>query len=259
MNILRKLMIFTLFLELPVLYASELDLEKKWNHESDEPRELIRIGLEDTPGLLQPDRKGVIDLVLAHIEKRTKYKFKVTYLSYVRAKIEMKKGNLDMIGLTPHGQETGDFYEYAQELDWSFNTNLVLFCNTKENLKLENGEMIGTPIGNEGFISKQLGVNVSRLKTGSLQSIILRVSKKREPCLAFEEVSTLTLGKELGISQLHYRIIGEVRGSFAFRKNKRGRRIKESLDKELSSINWSKYLQNIKRLPKKKGFGIVVP
>ena len=258
MNVLRKLIFFAFLLGLPVTQALHADSEKV-NHKLGDTREVIRIGLEDTPGLLQSNKKGALDIVLTQIEKKTNFKFKVTYLPYVRAKIEMEKGSLDMIGLTPHGQEADDFYEYAQELNWTLSTNLVLFCNSKENLKLKNAEMVVTQVGNEGFISQQLGVNISRLKTGPLQSIILRVAKNRESCFAFEEISSLTLAKKLGISKFHYRIIGQVRGSFAVRKDERGTRLKERFDKELSSINWSKSLQNIKRLPKKKGSGIVVP
>jgi hypothetical protein len=250
--------IWTIFILLNGIIASDLwSLESK--NEKSPLNEEIRVGLEETPGLLQSDGKGILNSVLREIEETKKLKFKMTYLSYMRAKLEMKKGNLDLIGLTPHKFETKNFYEYAQELDWSFGTNLVLFCTKKKSLELKKNEIIGTPAGNEQFISEVLELNVNRFSVGNLRSLIMRMKKNRIPCLAFEEISTIKIAKELGIEKLYFKKIKEVRASFAVNKGHFSQKKKDDLEKGFSEINWEKYLANVSRLPKDQRTGEFIP
>ncbi len=220
----------------------------------------IRVGLEVTPGLLQEDEKGAMDLALKELTQKSKqFKFNIQYLSYQRAKVELEKGNLDFIGLTPHGHEQKSFYKYAQELNWKFDTNLVLFCSSKKALDLKNGEEVGTPPGNEAFAAKALGIKQSRFEMGNLKSLLMRVDKGRLPCLVYEEISTLHTAKEMGIKSLYFRKIDHVSASFAFRKGPRVAELIHEMDNALKEINWQKYLINLIRIPLSERSGRIKP
>ena len=162
----------------------------------------INIGLAFTPGLLQKDGKGALDLALHDIEQGSNiFHFNIVYMSYLRAKIELEKGHVDIIGLTPKGYESEDFYRYAQELDWSLDTDLVLFCNSRSELELTHGERVGTPPGNEGFVAEIMKMKESRFESGNLVSLVKRLKKHRIPCIVFEEYSTLKMAK---VHNLHW-------------------------------------------------------
>ncbi len=231
--------------------------ENKWNHDSEDHEQVIRIGFEETPGLLQQDGKGIINLALKSIKKKTHLKFKTTYMAYSRAKLELKKKNLDLIGLIPQGEETKHFYEYADELNWSFDTSLVLFCNQKEDLKIKKDLLLGTPTGNEEFIAEILKIPMEQFIIGSFDSVVLRTKKKRTSCFVFEEISSLILAKELGIKKLHYKVLKKTRGSFGIHKSALSKRQKMTLENALNSIKWDELMKDIKRLPKGELSGVV--
>lgn len=220
----------------------------------------IAVGLEHAPGLLQQNGKGAIDMALHDIEKKSdSFHFSITYLSYLRAKIELEKGHIDMIGLTPKDYETKDFYSYARETDWSLDTDLVLFCNTHSALDLAHGEMVGTPAGNEGFVAETLKMRGARFVTGTLVSLVKRLKKHRIPCIAFEQYSVLKLAHNNRIKQLYFKRIAKVRGSFAFRKSFRNKKISKAIEEALRELNWNKYLKGLKKIPVGEETGKIYP
>lgn len=238
-------------------YPWQILLANENVQENEEPLIKIRLGLEVTPGLLQVDGDGLIDRALREIENKSSIRFKRTYLSYTRAKIEMEKGNLDLIGLTPHRHETKSFYKYARELDWNFSTNLILLCSSEKALDLKKGELIGTLSGNEEFVSEIAGVDIESFREGSLESILLRVKKKRIPCVSFEEISTLKIAMSLKMDGLYFRKLGEVRGSFAIMNKTGSDKLKKTLEDVFNKVDWDNYLKGVKRLPKGKRKGKV--
>ena len=245
-----RIILFTFvsaFLIMGTIFA--IETKEVWNHNASDHEHIIRVGFEEAPGLIQKDGNGVLDRVLSDISKKGHINFKIVYLTYSRAKIELKKNNFDLIGLTPQRLETKNFYEFAEDLDWAFETKLVLFCNDKKDLKLNNQQVIGTPSGNEDFISEYMKISPDRFVTGSLGSVVKRVAKKRTPCFIFEEIAGLKLAKTMGIKKLFYRVINNVKASFAVSKSKGSKKLKKELEKELKNFNLEPYMKNIVRVP----------
>ena len=244
---------------LMIMPAFAREAKEGWNHISSQPKQsVIRVGFEEAPGLIQKDGNGVLDRALADIAKKGQFHFKTVYLTYSRAKIELKKKNFDLIGLTPKGLETTSFYEFAEDLNWAFETKLVLFCNQEKDLTLKNQQMIGTPSGNEEFISEFMNISKNRFVTGTLDSVVKRVAKKRTPCFIFEEIAGLRLAKIMGIKKLYYRVIDNVKASFGVSKSISSKKMKRELEDELKNLDLSPYMKNIVRVPQKET-GVVRP
>ncbi len=238
-----------------MLSASSHELAKEKEH-----KHTIRVGLEETPGLLEANGEGILDKALKEVAKKVKlFNFSFTYLSYLRAKVELEKGNLDLIGLTPKGHEVKEFYKFAKELKWELNTNLILFCSSKKALLLKNSEKVGSPSGNEDFIARSLNHKVGFFESGSLKSLIMRLHKKRIPCIAFEEISTLKMAKDIGIKKLYYKKIGSINASFAFRKGPLSKDMVKEMEKALAKIDWNEYLRNVVRIPVSQSTGVIKP
>ncbi len=83
--------------------------------------ENILVGLEPFPPLITEDKKGLSVELLRAVEKISDLRFKIKIMRYDLAKFRLKKGKRHLIGHTPYKVEVKEFYEYAQELDWSIN------------------------------------------------------------------------------------------------------------------------------------------
>ncbi|MCP4024057.1 MAG: hypothetical protein GY729_19605, partial [Desulfobacteraceae bacterium] len=116
----------------------------------------INVGLELFPPLISEDGKGLsIDLLRA-VENISDLEFKIVIVPYNRAKKELETGKRELIGHTPTGLETKDFYKYAQELTWFIPSVLDIYAMTETNLdqqRFAKLKRIGTPHGNEHFFS----------------------------------------------------------------------------------------------------------
>lgn len=73
---------------------------------------------------------------------------------YNRAKLDLKSGKTDLIGHTPHGKETQDFYVYAQDLAWSIPAVTDIYAMKKETIEPSSFaaiKVIGVPRGKREF------------------------------------------------------------------------------------------------------------
>jgi polar amino acid transport system substrate-binding protein len=120
----------------------------------------IRVGLELFHPLINDKKSGYsIDLLKA-IEKQSDLKFKIEIMTYARAKKELKYGRVDLIGHTPKGYESKEFYEYAQDLDWEIPTSSDMFVIDKKYLDINNLRKgrVGTLLGNADFLSESFKI-----------------------------------------------------------------------------------------------------
>ncbi|PKI14156.1 hypothetical protein [Colwellia sp. 12G3] len=118
----------------------------------------IHIGVEPFPPIVNENGQGyAIDMFKA-IEKISDLKFHFHIMNYARAKKELQKQSLDMIGLTPQGFETKSFYQYAEDINWSVTAKVDLFALDKKyfNTQLLPAQSIGTLRGNADFFLRYL-------------------------------------------------------------------------------------------------------
>ena len=131
----------------------------------------ISVGLEPFPPLVNEDGTGFVINMLNALEENSSLRFDYQIMTYARAKRELKKQRIDMIGLTPKGQETEEFYQYAQELIWHFDTTVDFYSTSPSNFTLVNfpQKSVGTLIGNADFLSEPS--NIARDKFIEISSL----------------------------------------------------------------------------------------
>ncbi|GLX79643.1 hypothetical protein tinsulaeT_29830 [Thalassotalea insulae] len=199
--------------------------------------EQVNVGLEPFPPLINEDKTGVLIEALNQIALNSELSFNFQLMTYARAKKELKKGNLQLIGLTPQHQETPDFYQYAQELNWSIDTTLDIFSlqpSLKEITQFEDFT-IGTLIGNAEFFSQTLTIPQKKfVEVSSLPQLVKMLSKGRIKAIIFERIATMTTIEQLQTQGIYYQKIINLPASIAVQKNELGFKLKKQLDKLLS-------------------------
>lgn len=205
--------------------------------------QILSVGLEPLPPLINYDKTGFSIDLLREIERNSDIEFKMTIMPYNRAKWNLKKGVTNMIGHTPHMQETEDFFKYAIELDWHIPAKIDIYSIDKTKLDLldinENFK-IGTPRGNEGFLSEITGIPEGRFYNGSIDNLLKMLELKRIDIFIFERSSTMTHIEKLKIKNIFYKNIDIVSAGFAVQNNKNGIILKNKLDKIIRGIDVNK-------------------
>ena len=196
--------------------------------------QIVRVGLEPFPPLITEEGKGYSVEMLRAIEQESDLKFQIEIMPYNRARIELKEGKLDMIGHTPQGEETTEFYGYAQELNWGIGGRTDIYGMDKDLIlhgDLKSIKPIGTPRGNEEFFSNLFGIPLANFHTGNLDNLIPMLKLKRIDAFIFERASTMSTINKLMIKDVYYRMINDsLRASFAVRKDEQGNILKKKLD-----------------------------
>lgn len=207
--------------------------------------EVIRVGLEEAKPIISQEPQGIIEKILGEVEKRTDFKFKISYMTYGRALVELKKGRIDLIGITPTGNETEDFYQFASDLEWSFETyNALFFLKKNSHFKyMVDFKEIGTPSGNEAFMAELLKVKEKTFHGGKLNSLFQMLEKGRVDAVLFEAISSLTLLRKLKYQDITYRLVNPMRGGLSVSKKRP--LLKAKLDKAINDIQWNKYFQEL--------------
>ena len=204
----------------------------------------IHIGIEPFPPILTENKEGyAIDMFKA-IESISDLKFHFHVMNYARAKIELKKNNLDMIGLTPKGYETADFYQYAEDLHWSVTAKVDLFSQDKKyfNTQALPAQSIGTLRGNADFFSELLHIPRDKfIEISSLPQLIQMLERKRLNVITFERAATMLTLEDFDVTNVYYKKVAEIPASFAVRKNESGKKLKAKIDSFLSKIKSSHY------------------
>jgi polar amino acid transport system substrate-binding protein len=155
----------------------------------------ILVGLEPFPPLVNEDGSGFVVDMLNALQKQSSLNFNYQIMTYARAKKELKSHRIDMIGLTPKDQETKEFYQYAEELTWSFNTTVDLYATSPNDFSLNNlpHHSIGTLIGNADFFAEQAGVSRDKfIEVSSLKQLIMMMARDRLKVIIFERVAMMS-------------------------------------------------------------------
>ena len=217
--------------------------------------EVIKVGLEPFPPLINEDATGFSIDMLHAIEKVSDMIFLIKIMQYNRAKLKLKNGQKDLIGHTPYQVETKDFYVYAQELNWSMGTFVDIFSMNKANLEPKKFKTlkIGTPWGNEGFFSKLFEIPISQFHPASLNNFIKLMKKKRIDLFIFERASTMIIVKENKVKNMFYRQLDSISVGLAVGKGAKGDNLKKKLDASIQKLNqqniFGKYFKYLK-MPK---------
>ncbi len=218
------------------------------------PAEVVKVGLEPLPPLITKDGNGYSIDMLKAIEKISDIKFEITIMPYTRAKINLKKNIYDLIGHTPHKLETKNFYAYAQELDWCIDVPIDTFSLEKHFLEqniLRSGITIGTPRGNEDFLSNKYNISIDHFHPGKLDNLLVMMYKGRVDLILFERASVINKIHELGeknakynykldLQNIHYKNIDIIPASFGVRNNKKGSDLKKKMDELIKKTDYKK-------------------
>ncbi len=203
--------------------------------------EQITVGLEPFPPLINEDGSGILISLLKQIATETEFEFTFELMTYARAKRELENTRIDLIGLTPQHNETNDFYQYAEELNWSINTNLDLFTMRQPPVALDKFAdfTIGTLRGNAEFFSQILKIKQEKfIEVSALAQLVKMLKKGRIKAIIFERISTMLTIKQLKAEGIYYQKLTSIAASFAVQNNNAGRKLKTKLDEQLTQSSF---------------------
>jgi polar amino acid transport system substrate-binding protein len=219
----------------------------------------ISVGLEPFPPLVNEDGTGFVINMLNALEENSSLRFDYQIMTYARAKRELKKQRIDMIGLTPKGQETEEFYQYAQELIWHFDTTVDFYSTSPSNFTFLNfpQKSVGTLIGNADFFSELSSISRDKfIEVSSLKQLIMMMARGRIKVILFERVAMMStihdLQKDLNTKvpsvlnsqKIYYQKFKRIPASIAVANSTAGIKLKRQLDKLLAN-NTSQYFAKI--------------
>jgi polar amino acid transport system substrate-binding protein len=223
----------------------------------------ILVGLEPFPPLVNEDGSGFVVNMLNAAQENSTLNFSYQVMTYARAKKELKNQRIDMIGLTPKDSETQDFYQYAQELTWHFDTTVDLYSTSPKNFYLDNlpDHSIGTLIGNADFFAELAQVPRNKfIEVSSLTQLIMMMARGRLKVILFERVAMMSTIEELqnnlrtqvpsefnstdGRQTIYYKKFKIIAASLAVAKSDAGIHLKKQLD-ELLTGNTSHFFKEI--------------
>ena len=195
-------------------------------------QELI-IGIEPFPPIFYENGGGLGINLFNAIQRNSDLTFEFNRMTYARAKKELKKNHLDIIGLIPKGLESKEFYQYALELDWSFNNDVDIYSLDKKYLSIENipKASIGTLLGNADFFAEVLNIPREKFfEVSSLKHLVQMLKRQRLYAIVFERVSTMSTIKTHLSNTVYYRFLENIPATFAVQNTEQGRKLKVTLD-----------------------------
>ena len=192
----------------------------------------LEVRLEPFPPLVNEDGTGLAVELLERVEEISDFRFNIRVMPYSRAKFEVRAGKADLFGPVPLGLETGDFEQWAHELEWHFDTRSDLFVLDEDNLDPERLQSltIGVPLGNAGFFAALTGVPRDQFTETDLDNLIQMLASGRIDALLFERASTMRMLRRLDIEQVHYRNLYSIPAGFAVRRENGGEALAADLD-----------------------------
>ena len=201
----------------------------------------VKVGLEEFPPLINSSKSGYTIELLKEIEKTSNFRFKITIMSYARAKKELKLGRIDMIGHTPKTFEQSSFYEYAQDLEWEIPTFSAIFVKEKKYFDVENvrHQRIGTLLGNVGFFAELLGMEEDKfMEVKTIRQLVFMLEKDRFDAIVFERVAIKNSIEHFKLEDLHNKMLFMIPISFAVSKTIKGNELKKELDYVIKNLNY---------------------
>jgi len=206
--------------------------------------ETIRVGLEPFPPLIIDSTSGYTIIMLKEIEKISDLRFTINIMPYNRAKLYLDAKKIDLIGHTPYGMETKEFYVYAKELDWKIKAISAMFSTIEANVEPDEFKIlprIGTPYGNKDFFSELFEIPLENFKESNLDNLLKMLSAERIDGFIFERFSTMTSLIKLDIKNIFYKNMEpSVDASCAIRNDTEGIELRHKLDQLIKKLNHKK-------------------
>jgi polar amino acid transport system substrate-binding protein len=223
----------------------------------------ITVGIEPFPPLVNKGGSGFVINMLNALQENSTLNFNFQIMTYARAKKELQKQRIDMIGLTPKDSETQKFYQYAQELVWHFDTTVDLYSTAPKHFKLNDlpNQSIGTLIGNADFFGELAGIPREKfIEVSSLSRLVMMMARGRIKVILFERVAMMSTINKLqndlrskvpsefnspeSPQKIYYKKFKIIAASLAVAKNEAGDQLKKQLD-ELLAKNTLLYFTKI--------------
>lgn len=181
----------------------------------------MRVGLEPFPPLINEDGSGHSVHWLQAIAEEAGLELHVSIMPYSRAKLLLSAGDLDLIGHTPYGLETSEFYEYAREIDHRVPTRMDVFSLEESVLSPDSDSVyiIGTPFGNAEFLEDLLKFPETRITEGRLPNLVRMMLAGRIHAVAFERIATASEINRQTELLIHYRKLKEINAGFAVHRD----------------------------------------
>ena len=207
------------------------------------PAQTIKVGFEAFPPLITSDLKGYTIDMLRAIEKISDLEFDIKIMPYNRAKLELEKGEIGLMGHTPKGMEVKEFYGIAQELKWSIPTRMDFYSKYRQRLNDPKRYKIGTPRGNAAFTSEVLSLPLGQFYETKLENLLRMLIKDRDDVqvVVFERATTMSTIRHLKLQGIYYKNVGlGVKAGLAVAKTNTGDELKHMLEKYIALIDLNK-------------------
>ena len=202
--------------------------------------ETIQVRLEPFPPLVTEAGGGLTVALLKQLEAISDLHFDVVIVPYSRAKYQLRNGQADLIGHTPVGYESDEFYSYAQELDWQLPTAADVFAMDPAWLSLpRSGEeyYVGAPLGNAEFFSALYDVPIDRFVESTLPNLLQMLARGRIQALMFERASTRSYIWRARLEGVHYRMLGRINAGLAVRRDQQGDQLRARLEALIAKVD----------------------
>lgn len=209
--------------------------------------QVVDVRLEPFPPLVTENGGGLTVRLLREIEKISDLRFSVAVVPYSRAKYQLRNGQADLIGHTPVGYESAEFYSYARELSWQIPTAADLFAMHPQDLDLLKGGQayyVGAPLGNAEFFSELFDVPLERFVESTLPNLVEMLARGRIQALMFERASTRAYIWQARLQGVHYRLLKRINAGLAVRRDAQGEALALKLESLLGQLDLSGLMQD---------------
>lgn len=220
----------------------------------------VSVGLEPFPPFINEDGTGfAIDMFKA-ISEQSDLTFNINLMTWGRAKRELKAQRIELIGISPKGNETDEYYQYAKELDWLFIATVDLFSKNKNNFDIEKlpTKSIGTLIGNADFFAELSQIPRDKfIEVSNLNQLVKLMNKGRIKTVIFERISMMSTINKLQLPNIHYKKLMMIPATFAVKNTKDGHHLQQKLDSLMSHKNIIKYQERLTSYNELENTGVV--
>ncbi|MFE8073158.1 transporter substrate-binding domain-containing protein [Marinobacteraceae bacterium S3BR75-40.1] len=187
---------------------------------AEKPR--LRVGLEPFPPLITEAKGGYSIDWLRAMAREAGMTLDIRIMPYSRAKLALKSGRVDLMGHTPYGFETGQFYDFAVELEHRVPTKMDAFSLSPDKITSAalHRQVIATPFGNADFIAELTGVPRDQFVEGTLERTVRMMRLKHVDTVIFERASVVSHLPKSNRDRIYYRLVQAIDAGFAVRKDR---------------------------------------
>jgi polar amino acid transport system substrate-binding protein len=219
----------------------------------------VRVGLEPFPPLVNEDGTGLTVTMLREIEKVSSLRFTIKVMPYNRAKTELAASSLDLIGHTPYGLETDEFYAYAQEIAWTEELITDFYAMNSSYLQNPERGIVGIPRGNAAFASELTGIPLKNFYEEDLKALVPMLAAGRINSIWFERGSTMSSIAKAGVKAVLYRQFppGTIPAGLAVARGQSGDQLRAKMEEALKRLDLGKIFSANRSYLKLPSEGIV--